>query len=264
MQHFENKVVVITGAGSGIGRALTQAFAKQGARLALNDLKSNDLNETVHLLPNTDRTKVFTRSFDVAVKEEHFAFADQVVQHFGQVDIVVNNAGMALGDFSFDQVQLDHFERVMDVNFRGVLYGSKAFYPHLLERPEAALVNISSIFGLAGISGGAAYCTSKFAVNGLNQTLIQETYGTSLCVHSVHPGGIATNISNNALAAGSEADAFAEKHLKHAPEKAAKIILKGIKRKKHRIFIGPEAYQLDYLVRLSPITGSRIINKFVR
>lgn len=264
MQSFNEKVVVITGAGSGIGRALAQTFAAQGAKLALNDLHANELTTTVNSLPTHDEGNVLTRSFDVADKEAHFAFAEQVIQHFGQVDIVINNAGMALGDFTFDQVQLEHFERVMDVNFRGVLYGSKAFYPHLLQRPEAALVNISSVFGLTGISGGAAYCTSKFAVNGLNQTLIQETYGTSLCVHSVHPGGIATNISKNALEAGPDAEAFAEKHLKHAPEKAARVILKGINRKKHRIFIGPEAYQIDYLVRLAPVNGSRLINKFVR
>lgn len=258
MKSFQDKVVVITGAGSGIGRALAEAFADKGAKLALNDYKTDTLQATVAAV--TKRSpRVYSSVFDVADRSAMFSFADAVISEFGQVDIVINNAGIALGAHDFDVIDIDHFERVMAINFNGVLYGSRAFIPHLLQRPEAALLNVSSIFGLAGIAQSTPYCASKFAVNGLNQCLIQEYYDSPLTIHSVHPGGIKTNITRNTLDYKPEHEIF-EQELKHSPSFAANKIIKGIQRKKSRILIGQEAYTLDFLTRLFPIFGSRLVN----
>ncbi len=260
MKSFHQKVIVITGAGSGIGRALAQAFAAKGAKLALNDFNAASLAETVAELESTD--EVFSQAFDVADRAQMFAFAEAVLAQFGQVDVMINNAGRALGNYDFDQIDLDHFEHIMGVNFNGVLYGSRAFIPHLLQRPEASLVNISSVFGLSGIVQGSAYCASKFAVNGLNQTLIQEYRDTKLRVHSVHPGGIKTNITRNSIDYEPRFELF-DVHLRHSPAYAAKTIIRGIERRKKRILIGPEAYLIDWTVRLFPVLGNTLINKYL-
>lgn len=263
MKDFTHKVVVITGAGSGIGRALAIAFAKAGARLALNDFNAITLAETTALL---DRKKedVLQSVFDVSQKEAMFSFADSVLAQFGQVDVMVNNAGIGLGDYSFDEMDLDLFEKVMDVNFYGVLYGSRAFIPHLLKQSEAALVNVSSVFGLTGIARSSAYCASKFAVHGLNQSLMQEHVNSSLTIHSVHPGGINTNIAKNSLDYREEHDAFHKEFLKLSPDYAAAVIMKGIQNKKRKILIGSEAYLLDFAVRMFPFWGGRQVNKTIQ
>lgn len=261
MKNFKNKVVVITGAGSGIGRALALAFEQEGARLALNDYDVNTLAETVELLTNKD---VLQAAFDVSNKAEMFAFATSVIEKYGQADVMINNAGLALGDYAFDEMDLDMFERVMDVNFNGVLYGSRAFIPHLLKQPAAALVNVSSIFGLAGIALNTPYCASKFAVHGFNQCLIQEYKGTALQVHSVHPGGIDTNITKNAIDYKEIHDRFHKAFLKRSPAAAAQVIIKGIRKKRSRILIGGEARQLDFMLRFFPVWGLSLVNKIIQ
>ncbi len=268
MKDFKNKVVVITGAGSGIGRALAISFAKSGAKLALNDFKAATLNETF-ALAKKEGSEVFETSFDVSNRESMAKFADEVVKHFGQVDVVVNNAGIGLGDYMVHEVDLDLFERVMKINFYGVLYGSHFFIPHLLKRPESALVNISSVFGLTGIGRSSAYCASKFAVHGLNQCLWNEHADTNLSIHSVHPGGINTNITQNSLNYNSVADtkmhdAFQKEFLKLTPDYAASVIIDGIKKGKKKILIGGEAHQLDFVTRFFPLWGNGFINKMIK
>jgi butyryl-CoA dehydrogenase len=268
MQDFKNKVVVITGAGSGIGRSLAIQFAKSGAKLALNDFKANTLNETC-ALAKKEGAEVFETSFDVSSREAVAKFADEVIKHYGQVDVVVNNAGIGLGDYLVHEVDLNLFERVMNINFYGVLYGSHYFIPHLLKQQESALVNISSVFGLTGIGKSGAYCASKFAVHGLNQCLWNEYADTNMTVHSVHPGGINTNITQNSLDYNSVADtklhdAFQKEFLKLTPDYAASIIIKGIKKKKKKILIGKEASLLDFAVRLFPIAGNNTVNKTIQ
>jgi Short-chain alcohol dehydrogenase of unknown specificity len=176
MKTFNQKVVVITGAGSGIGRALAVAFAKNGAKLALNDFNAETLSETSELVKQ-ENAEVFQSSFDVSSRNAMANFAEEVVKHYGYVDVVINNAGIGLGNYFLHEVDLNLFERVMNINFYGVLYGSHFFIPHLLQRPEAALVNISSVFGLTGIAKTGAYCASKFAVQGLTQCLWNEYAG---------------------------------------------------------------------------------------
>lgn len=265
MNAFKNKVVVITGAGSGIGRALAEAFACDGAKLALNDYQPTTLNDTVAVCQQKGVT-VFAKSFDVSNRDEMKTFAVDVVQYFGGVDVVINNAGIGLGDYLFHEMDLAHFERVMQINFFGVLYGSHAFIPYLLKQQEAALVNISSIFGLTGIAKSSAYCASKFAVHGLNQCLVQEYKGTGLQIHSVHPGGINTNIGKNSLdyTANASHDEFQKQFLKISPDDAAQIIISGIRKNKRKILIGGEAHQLDFATRLMPQWGGDIVNKIIR
>lgn len=268
MKSFANKVVVITGAGSGIGRALAIAFAKSGAKLALNDFKAAPLNETC-TLAKKEGAEIFETSFDVSSRESVAKFADEVMKHYGQIDVVVNNAGIGLGDYLLHEVDLNLFERVMNINFNGVLYGSHFFIPHLLKQPEAALVNISSVFGLTGIGKSGAYCASKFAVHGLNQSLWNDYADTSLTIHSVHPGGINTNITQNSLDYQSVTDtklhdAFQKEFLKLTPDYAAQVIIDGIKSKKKKILIGPEAHQLDFATRFFPVWGNGYINKMIK
>jgi len=203
---------------------------------------------------------VFAKTFDVSNKDSMLAFADSVLQRFGQVDIVINNAGIGISDYLFHEYDLDLFKKVMDTNFYGVLYGSRAFIPHLLKRPEASLVNLSSIFGLTGIANATAYCASKFAVHGLNQCLMQEYVNTGLTIHSVHPGGINTNIIQNAPDYIETQNAFQSQFLKRSPDDAAKVIVDGIRKKRNKILIGSEAYLLDFAVRMMPYYGSRIVN----
>lgn len=268
MKDFNNKVVVITGAGSGIGRALAFAFAKEGCKLALNDFNEQALYDTAEAIRKND-TEVFTTVFDVADKNAMQEFANNTAKHFGRVDIVVNNAGIGLGDYMLHEVDLNLFERVMQINYFGVLYGSYAFIPHLLKQPEAALINISSIFGLTGIARSTAYCSSKFAVYGLNQCLMQEYADTNLRIHSVHPGGINTNISKNSLDYKSVGDtklhdAFQKEFLKLSPDYAAQVIIDGIKKDKRKILIGKEAHLLDVVTRFFPMLGNRLVNQMIQ
>lgn len=268
MRDFKNKVIVITGAGSGIGRALAIAFAKEGAKLALNDFNAATLNQTC-ILAKEEGAEIFETSFDVSNREAVARFADEVIKHFGQVDVVVNNAGIGLGDYLLHEVDLNLFERVMNINFYGVLNGSHFFIPHLLKQPKSALVNISSVFGLTGIGKSGAYCASKFAVYGLNQCLWNEYADTNLTIHSVHPGGINTNITQNSLDYNSVADtklhdAFQKEFLKLTPGYAASVIIDGIKTKRKKILIGTEARQLDFVTRFFPLWGNGFINKTIK
>ncbi|MCS6935819.1 MAG: SDR family oxidoreductase [Chitinophagales bacterium] len=265
MQTFTQKTVVITGAGSGIGRALAHAFAAEGARLALNDYRAEALEHTCAIC-RASGASVFAKTFDVSQRSEMEQFARDTVAQFGSVHIAINNAGVGLGDYRFHEMDLQYFERVMAVNFYGVVYGSYAFIPYLLQEREAALVNISSVFGLTGIGGSAAYCASKFAVYGFTLSLMNEYRDTGLRIHSVHPGGIRTEIGKNSLdyASNPSHDAFQKHFLKIPPERAAATILRGIRRGEPRILIGSEAWQLDLSTRLFPVWGNQLVNSIIR
>ena len=265
MKDFNGKVVVITGAGSGIGRALAMAFAKQGAKLALNDYHAQNLEETVAMLGSA---MVKTWVFDVSNREAVYTFADNVVAHFGTVDIVINNAGVALGKQRVQDVQYEDFEWLMGINFWGVVYGTKAFLPHLMTRPEASLVNISSVFGLGGIATQSAYCSSKFAVRGFTESLRMEAFlqDSNITITTVHPGGIDTNIVRNQREFSSKEDheKFIKRFQKNAlttPGGAAETIMKGIQKKSTRVLIGKDARMMDRLIRLLPERFTKIILK---
>lgn len=267
MHPFENKVAVVTGASSGIGKALAQAFAANGCHVAMADIKPDELQKTLESLGQSDKLyKAYT--LDVSQKDAVFSFADQVAADFPSVDIVINNAGVSLTS-PVAQMSLDDFHWVMDINFWGMVYGCTAFLPHLLKQKEAWLTNISSIFGMVGVPSQGAYCASKFAIRGYTESLRQEFSRSKLKVAAVHPGGVKTNIVRWGKIEDSYADEEKKKNMtagfdeiaKTTPEKAASTIIKGMVKGKKRILVGGDAWFLDKIARLFPQAYDAVIGK---
>jgi NAD(P)-dependent dehydrogenase (short-subunit alcohol dehydrogenase family) len=259
MSDFARRVAVVTGAGSGIGRALALDLAGRGARLALSDVDPDGLAETAALVRATG-ADVRSDRLDVTDRRTVLAYADAIAQHFGQVNQVYNNAGVAFaGDVlssSFEDI-----ERVVDIDFWGVVNGTKAFLPHLIASGDGHVVNISSLFGLLAVPGQSAYNAAKFAVRGFTESLRQEMLVARhpVRVTCVHPGGIRTNIARNAGTTAEYADRsalemFESKMLRMRPEDAAATILAGVRANRPRVLVGNDARVLDLLVRL---TGAR-------
>jgi len=252
MKDFHDKVVVITGAGSGIGKALAEAFHQQGARLALNDWNAETLEETRQSLGEG----VFTAAFDVSQRQQVDSFAGQVQDHFGQVDILVNNAGMTLPPMRMEYIQETDFRKVIEVNLWGVIYGTFAFLPFLKTRPEAALVNMSSVLGMISVPLQGPYSISKFGVRAFSETLRHEMKSSTIRISTVYPAGVKTNIVWNIE--GMEQEGQEKLALqfdsmsKTSAEQTARIILKGIRKQKARILVGKEAQFIDRVVRLMP------------
>ncbi|ULL11818.1 acetoin dehydrogenase [Mycobacterium liflandii] len=258
MEGFAGKVAVVTGAGSGIGRALAIELARSGAKLAISDVDTEGLAQTEKLV-TTLGAEVKTDRLDVTEREAFLAYADAVNEHFGKVNQIYNNAGIGhTGDV--EVCAFKDIDRVMDVDFGGVLNGTKAFLPYLIASGDGHVINVSSVFGLFSVSGQAAYNAAKFAVRGFTEALRQEMIlaGHPVGVTTVHPGGIKTAIARNATAAeGLDSDELAKMFDKRvartSPERAAKIILGAVRKNKARVLVGPDAKALDIVVRL---TGS--------
>ncbi|MEE3009406.1 MAG: SDR family NAD(P)-dependent oxidoreductase [Pseudomonadota bacterium] len=268
MKDFQNKVAVITGAGSGIGRALARDLAAAGARLALSDVNQVGLQETADSL-GLGSDRLITEAFDVADRDAFYAFAERVTGHFGAAHLVFNNAGVALGA-TVEEMSYEDFEWLMGINFWGVVHGTKAFLPHLKAAGDGHIVNVSSVFGLIGVPTQSAYNASKFAVRGFTEALRQELEmeGGRVSCTSVHPGGIKTNIARNArMGAGVEkitgdvdkARRDFEKMFRTTPEEASQTILKGVKGNKRRVLIGSDARAIDSMQRLMPTAYQRIM-----
>jgi NADP-dependent 3-hydroxy acid dehydrogenase YdfG len=260
VKNLRNKVVVITGAGSGIGRALAVNLAGKGSRLALSDVNTAGLAETAQLATKAGSPDVHTATLDVADREAFASYAASVVEHFGQVNVVVNNAGVALAG---DVVDLDYkdMDWIVGINFWGVVHGTKEFLPHLIASGEGHVVNLSSLFGLLAMPGQSAYNATKFAVRGFTEALREEMLiaGHNVGVTSVHPGGIKTAIARNARVSDKEdkaatAKLFDEKLAKMTPERAAEIIVKGIVKNQARVLVGLDAHALH---NFQKFTGSR-------
>jgi NAD(P)-dependent dehydrogenase (short-subunit alcohol dehydrogenase family) len=251
-----DKVVVITGAGSGIGRALALRSARAGALLALSDWDRDGLAETVALAEQAGATKVRQDVVDVSDRAAVASWAAGVVEELGRVNLVVNNAGVsATGDFS--DLTYDDLDWIVGINFWGVVHGSKEFLPHLVASGDGALVNISSLFGLVSVPGQSAYNATKYAVRGLTEAIREEMLVNRhpVTVTCVHPGGIRTGISRHGRkAAGLDAariDALFEKKLaKMSPDRAAEIILDGALAGKPRVLVGLDAHVVHQLARI--------------
>jgi NADP-dependent 3-hydroxy acid dehydrogenase YdfG len=264
MNPFEGKVAVITGAGSGIGRALAVNLATKGAKLALSDIDTEGLADTVRVTEALGAT-VKSDRLNVAEREAVLAYADAVVTHFGEVHQVYNNAGIAYnGDL--ENSEFKDIERIMDVDFWGVVNGTKAFLPHVIASGDGHVVNISSLFGLIAVPGQNAYNAAKFAVRGFTEALRQEMLVAKhpVKVTCVHPGGIKTAVARNATVAdGQNAQSFAQffdKHMAlHTPEMAAETIINAVAKGRARVVVGWEAKALDVLARVIGPAYQRII-----
>lgn len=264
--NVSNRVAVVTGAGSGIGRATAHALARRHCHLALADIDPAGLKETAWLL-DKQGVRVTTHVLDVADREAVRALPDEVQAAHGRVDILVNNAGVALGG-TFEQVSEDDFDWLMEINFHGVVRMTRAFLPHLRRSDEARIVNVSSIYGIVAPPGQAAYSASKFAVRGFSNALRHELEGSSVGVSVVHPGGVATAIARKArvpLDAPPEdierGRRIAEKLLRLAPETAGEIIARGIERRDARILVGGDAMAVSILERIAPVSYWRYLKK---
>jgi short-subunit dehydrogenase len=257
---LDDKVVVITGAGSGIGRSLALNAAARGSRLGLSDVDESGLAETVALVATTGATEVHSARLDVADRSAFASYADEVVDHFGRVNVVVNNAGVSLtGDLA--DLSYDDMEWIVGINFWGVVHGTKEFLPHLVASGDGHLVNISSLFGLVSIPGQSFYNATKYAVRGMSEALREELLmtGHPVGVTVVHPGGIKTAIARSGRVSGSAdkqatAELFDQKLAKMTPDRAAEIIVRAVLRNQARCLVGLDAHALHHFAKL---TGSR-------
>ena len=276
MTSVRGKVAAVTGAGSGIGRALAVELARRGARLAVSDVDPFGLAETVEQVTATG-AQVSGQELDVTDRDAVCAWADSVVQLYGAAHQVYNNAGIALHRSVLDSDWAD-YERVLGVNLWGVVHGTKAFLPHLVASGDGHVVNISSLNGYLAQAGMSHYCTSKFAVRGFTEALRVElaAAGSPVLATVVHPGGVRTRIADRAFAAAERRgalpteedrrrrDLYNEKLLRMDPAQAARTVLDGVEAGRPRVLVGSDAKAVDLLVRLLPASYPRVTRALER
>lgn len=260
---LKERVAVVTGAGSGIGRAVARLLADRGCRLALVDINPESLAETADLVEKCG-SDVHCFTADVADRARMTALVDEVVGVYGAVHVLVNNAGVSVGA-TFEEQTLEDFDWIVGINLWGVIHGCKLFLPVLTAQDEAHIVNVSSMFGFLGLPGQASYCVTKAGVKALSEALWTELSGTGVNVTSVHPGGIATNIIREGRIADEEGrqqgidwvDRYG-----HTAEMAAEKIVAAIEKNRKRVLIGPESYFADWIKRMLPVSTHRILTFF--
>jgi short-subunit dehydrogenase len=273
MENLKGKVAVVTGAGSGIGRALAEQLAGEGCHLALADINEDALSKVATALRESG-TRVSTHAVNVARREQMQQFVAEVIRQHTVVDLLINNAGVMLTQTTRDVSQED-LEWIMGINVWGVLHGTKLFLPHLLERERARIVNISSILGLMGSAAAPVYCLTKFAVRGFTEGLRLELAGTNVGVTCVYPGGVRTNLFNNSRVykdfvdptidrpdKSASAERFNQAFGLSGPAQAARTIVEGIKRNKERVLIGRDARFVDLVTRLLPLKYPPLVGHF--
>ena len=266
MKNLVKRVAAVTGAASGIGRMLAVHLAHEGCHVAICDVDEAGLLETKSMIKDTGVT-ISTHVVDVAIREQVYSYARDVVKLHGCVHLLINNAGVAVSE-TIEDVGYEDFEWIMGINLWGVIYGCKAFLPYLKKADEAHIVNISSVNGIFTNPNNGPYCTTKFAVRGFTETLCQELKDTQVRVTCVHPGGIKTNIVRNARFYKMAVNGMNHEDTVLAfdrfiafttAEKAALKIISGIKKDKHRIMVGPDAYVYDWLKRLFPVGLQKLV-----
>ncbi len=256
MRSLDGRTVVITGAASGLGRALALAAAARGARLALSDVAEPDLAETAELAERRGAREVSASRLDVADRTAYREHAAEVVKRFGGVDVLVNNAGVALsGDLT--ELTYEDLEWIVRVNLWGVVHGTKEFLPHLIASGDGHLVTMSSLFGLVSVPGQSAYNATKYAVRGLTEAVREEMLvaGHRVGVTVVHPGGVRTSIARNArhpdgVDPEERARLFEERWARMEPDRAAELVWKGVLAGKPRVLVGVDAHLTHQLARL--------------
>ena len=266
MQFYDQKVCVVTGAASGIGRASALALASFGAKTVITDLRKDMLDETIQLIKDAGGVAE-AHILDVAERDGVYDLAAHVEKTHGGADFVLNNAGVAMVAH-VDELGIDDFNWLMDIDFWGVVYGTQAFLPQMrTKNTRARIANVSSVFGLFCVTEQAAYNAAKFAVLGFTDAVRHDLANTNIKVTTIHPGGINTNIVRHARVGQApdaetrrqEAIVKFEKFTMTQPEKAARIILKGVAKGKPRILVGPDAVYMDIIRRLFPSNYLRLM-----
>ncbi|MGQ9426563.1 SDR family NAD(P)-dependent oxidoreductase [Gilvimarinus sp. F26214L] len=263
-QTLKGRTVVITGAGSGIGRGLASVLSRRGCKVAISDIDEAGLAQTAGSLEG----ECFSEVVDVSDRAAVFAHAERVRQRLGPVDVVINNAGVDVSH-PFGEHSLEDFEWLMNINFWGVVYGTKAYLPDMLARNSGTIVNVSSIFGVVGWPSQSSYCAAKFAVRGFTESLRHELDGTGVKTLLVHPGAVATNIVRNARFymdenGGRDKNKIVSEFAKIAkttPEQAAETIVAALEAGQERVLPGDGARLLDWLQRLAPVSYHRILSR---
>ncbi len=263
--NIPGKTWVVTGGGSGMGRELTLLLLTMGARVAAVDVNEASLKETA-TLAGDHQGRLSTHTVNVIDREAVFALPQAVVQAHGEVDGVINNAGIIQPFVKVKDLDFNAMERVFNVNFWGTVYVTKAFLPHLLERPEAHIVNVSSMGGYLPVPGQTAYGASKAAVKLFTEGLNSELLPTNVRVSLVFPGAIATNITVNSGVTSDQtiASEGEQKFKMTLATDAAKIILAGIEKNKYHIMVGSDAKTMNLLSRLMPERAAKIIYSQMR
>jgi len=265
---LDNRTAVVTGAASGIGRAIAISLARRGCHLAIADVNESGLSETAEMIAS-NRIRVTQYKLDVADRTAIAAFPQAVTADHPGVDVLVNNAGVALGGY-FKDVSEDNFEWLFNINFWGVVRMTRAFLPLLQASDDARLVNVSSLYGIIAPPGQTAYSASKFAVRGFSEALRRELKGSKIGVTVVHPGGVATKIATNARSPAratpeeiAAARARANRLLRMPPAEAGEIIVKGIERRQSRVLVGSDAKLISLIERLMPVSYWDVLMKLV-
>lgn len=248
----------ITGGASGIGRAVAHLLADRGCAVFLTDINHEQLLSVAHELEQA-QVPVYTKALDVADRDAIYAAVEEAQKVMGGIDFLFNNAGVSLSD-TVDKMTFEDLDWIMNVDFYGVVYGTKAALPHMLERKRGHIVNVSSLFGLIGVPGQSAYCAAKHAVKGFNESLSYELEGTGVQVHSVHPGGVDTGIVINGrhkhtLTGDTTNEAtqarFSELVIT-SPDEAARVIVEAVEKGQYRILVGRDAKSADRFSRWMP------------
>jgi short-subunit dehydrogenase len=265
VREFLDRVAVVTGAASGIGRALSLALARRGAHVALVDLNEAGLAMVAGEVEALGR-KASRHVADVANRTRMAALPDEVLRAHGRVSFLANNAGVSVAG-SFAEHSLEDFDWIVGINFWGVVHGCKFFLPHLLREPEAHIVNLSSMFGIVGIPGQISYCSTKYAVRGFSETLWTELRDTKIGLTCVHPGGVKTNIVRSTRNIPDDTRARTIEtfdRMAIAPERAAEQILRAVERDRMRVVICREAKVSDWLKRLAPTATQKLVHRAIR
>jgi short-subunit dehydrogenase len=255
----QGKNIIVTGGGNGVGRELVVQLLNKGAMVVAVDINPEALEETVTIAGKNP--KLFTEVVDISNKEAVFGFARNAIEKYGRIDGIINNAGIIQPFAPLNELEMDRIERVMDINFYGTLYMVKAFLPHLLNRPEAHIVNVSSMGGFLPVPGQSVYGASKAAVKLLTEGLSSELKDTNVNVSVVIPGGIATDIKKNSNISSKVSTDSSKANMVLTPEKAAELIIKTMERKKLRAYIGKDCNVMNMLYKISSVFAMGMINK---